>query len=197
MRKLSMHDLIGQESTLPKSTLFLPITCRFQLLEHLHRLIAYLLWSRNADMLCYGTSHQPPLCASGRIARGRGECTRVTADDIPKARGNSVVWPFIYLYSVFNINIITLSRDMGDKREGEEAPSTRTVVSRKGREGKGRKLYRKMDGKLEGGKYYHTRIASTVQGACTVPEYIAQLYEWCPHDGSALSWGGRSKVQRG
>ena len=33
MRKLSMHDLIGQESTLPKLTLFLPITCRFSYLS--------------------------------------------------------------------------------------------------------------------------------------------------------------------
>lgn len=85
---------------------------------------------------------------------------------------------------------------MGDKREGEEVPSSKKEG--KGREGRKEMVleYSKMDGKLEGEN-------TTILGLQVLVQYkelvhiIAQLYEWCPHDGNALSWGGRSEVQRG
>jgi len=110
---------------------------QIQLLEHPHRLIVCLLWSRNTGTLCYGTSHQPLFCANGRILELGGE-ENVIADDIPKTRGKGGggCGLFIYLYSVFNIIIILSGMWGGGGVKGKERKYQ--VVSRKGREGKER-----------------------------------------------------------
>ena len=72
------------------------------------------------------------------MAEQLGGEENVIAHDVPKARGNGGrLWPFIYLYSLFNI-IVTLSGDVGDEREGEEVPSCKQEG--KGREGKGTRV---------------------------------------------------------